>query len=178
MTEKQGTEEIPYIHQSGKVITGTLVWYYHVCEREVWLMGREITPEEEYEALDMGRAIHEIYYQRMKKEIALNGIKIDIIKGQSRTVCEVKTSSKYIEAAKMQLAYYLYRLKESGIDATGEILIPKEKKKINITLTPEIEATLLKTLRQIKRIIDLDQPPPPKRTHFCRNCAYKDMCWT
>lgn len=178
MTEKQDTEEIPYIHQSGKIITGTLVWYYHVCEREVWLMGREITPEEDYQALDMGRAIHEIYYQRMKKEIALNGMKIDVIKGQNKTVCEVKTSSKYLEAAKMQLIYYLYRLKESGIDAIGEILIPKEKKKISIHLSPEIEETLLKALRQIKRIIDLEQPPLPKRTHFCRNCAYKDMCWT
>ena len=178
MTGKQGTEEAPYILRSGKFITGTLVWYYHVCEREVWLMGREITPDEDYEALDMGRAVHEIHYQRMKREVALNGIKIDIIKAQSKTICEVKTSSKYLDAAKMQLAYYLYRLKEAGIDTTGEILIPKEKKKIEITLTPELNETLLKTLRRIRDIVEQELPPPSRRIRFCRNCAYKDMCWT
>nr|MDO8081522.1 CRISPR-associated protein Cas4 [Candidatus Freyarchaeota archaeon] len=178
MTEKQGINETPYILQSGKIITGTLVWYYHVCEREVWLMGREITPDEDYEALDMGRAVHEIHYPRMKREIALDGIKIDIIKGQSKTICEVKTSSKYLNAAKMQLSYYLYRLKEAGIDTTGEILIPKEKKKIEITLTPELEGTLLNTLGQIRYIVEQELPPPPTKSPFCRNCAYKDMCWT
>lgn len=178
MTQKPDTEETPYILQSGRPITGTLVWYYYICEREVWLMGREITPDEDHGALDMGRAIHEIYYQRLKREVALDGIRIDVIKGKSKTVCEVKTSSKYLESAKMQLAYYLYRLKEAGIDMTGEILIPKEKKKIEINLTSELKEKLLGALKQIRNIIEKEVPPQPKKCPFCRNCAYKDMCWS
>ena len=27
-----------------KKITGTLIWYYFVCKREVWFMAHEITP--------------------------------------------------------------------------------------------------------------------------------------
>ncbi|MGC8937341.1 MAG: Dna2/Cas4 domain-containing protein, partial [Candidatus Methanomethylicaceae archaeon] len=35
----------------GKPITGTLVWYFFICKREVWLMGHEITPDEDASTL-------------------------------------------------------------------------------------------------------------------------------
>jgi len=97
----------------GKRVTGTLVWYYFICKREVWLMGREITPDEDEELLKIGRAIHDIYYRDMKKEVRLDGIRIDRIRG--RVIYEIKTSSKYLEATKFQLLYYIYRLREEGV---------------------------------------------------------------
>jgi len=30
-----------------KNITGTLIWYYYICERECWLMAHQINPHQE-----------------------------------------------------------------------------------------------------------------------------------
>lgn len=140
-------------------------------------MSREITPDEDFESLEIGRAIHETFYNEFKKEVNFNGIKLDFIKKRNIIVCEVKTSSKYIEAAKFQALYYLYRLKEYGIDVEGEILIPKERKKLRITLDVESEGKLLKALKEICGIVKAERPPPPVRIPFCRRCAYKEFCW-
>ncbi|RLG59703.1 CRISPR-associated protein Cas4 [Candidatus Geothermarchaeota archaeon] len=166
-----------YVLPSGKVITGTLVWYYAICKREVWLMGHNITPDEDFSCLEIGRAVHEIYYENMFKEVSLDGVKLDLLKRRERKVCEVKTSSRFLEAAKLQLLYYLYRLKESGIEASGEILIPKEKKKIQVSLNEEAERTLLNVLAEIREILEMTVPPKPKRTRYCRRCAYREFCW-
>nr|MDO8082525.1 CRISPR-associated protein Cas4 [Candidatus Freyarchaeota archaeon] len=157
MADKQGSEEAPYVLRSGEVITGKMVCYYYICMREVWLVGRGIAPDEDFEALDMGRLLHEVYYQRMRRGVALDGIKIDLVKGRYEKVCEVKKSSKHLEAAKMQMAYYLYRLREAGINITGEVLIPSENKKIEIILTHELEEKLLKSLKEIRDVVDQER---------------------
>lgn len=167
----------PYILPSGKAVTGTLIWYFFICEREVWFMSREITPDQDFESLEIGRAIHETFYSDFKKEVALDGMKLDFIKRREMIVCEVKTSSKFIEAAKFQTLYYLYRLKEYGINAKGEILIPRERKRIEVSLDVEAEEKLLKVFEEIRRIIRAEKPLPPVRIPFCRRCAYKEFCW-
>ena len=141
-------------------------------------MSREITPDEDTPELDFGRAVHEIFYRRTVKEISLEGIKIDLFKKAERIVCEVKTSSKFVEATRFQLLYYLFRLREYGIDATGWILIPMEKKKVIVKLDEETEQVLLKVFNQIKEIVEMDTPPPLVRIPYCRRCAYKEFCWS
>jgi CRISPR-associated exonuclease Cas4 len=167
----------PYILPSGKAITGTIVWYFFICKREVWLMGREITPDQDFEPLDIGRAIHETFYDNFKKEVALDSIKLDFIKRKGMIVCEVKTSSKFLEATEFQTLYYLYRLKEYGITAKGEILIPKERKRIEVSLNAKAEEKLLKVFEEIYKIVKAEKPLPPIKTSFCKRCAYKDFCW-
>ncbi|MEM3705794.1 MAG: CRISPR-associated protein Cas4 [Candidatus Bathyarchaeia archaeon] len=166
-----------YMLRCGKPITGTLVWYYFICKREVWLMGHEITPDEDSPVLDMGRAVHEIFYRKMLKEISMEGVKIDLFKKAERAICEVKTSSKFVEAARFQLLYYLFRLKEYGVDCTGWILIPAEKRKIAVKMNEDAERKLLKVFSEIKEIIEKEHPPPPVKVPFCRKCAYKEFCW-
>ncbi len=39
----------------------------------------------------------------------------------------------------MQLLFYLYKLKEREIEAKGELLIPKERKKISVELDKAAE---------------------------------------
>jgi CRISPR-associated exonuclease Cas4 len=170
------TETASYILPSGKAITGTLVWYCFICKREVWLMGHEITPDEDFPSLEIGRAIHEVFYDYMPKEIALEGMKIDLI-GKRKIVYEVKASSKFIEAARFQLLYYLYRLREYGVDASGQISVPKERKKIEVALDEAGEKRLLGALAEIRNILAADVPPAPVKTPYCRRCAYKEFCW-
>ncbi|MFH1777548.1 MAG: Dna2/Cas4 domain-containing protein [Candidatus Omnitrophota bacterium] len=72
---------------------------------------------------------------------------------------------------------YLLRLKESGVEAAGEILVPKEKHKEIVSLTPESEAELKHDIAGLEKVIMEDLPPRLKKTGFCRNCAYNEFCW-
>ncbi|RKX92245.1 MAG: CRISPR-associated protein Cas4, partial [Spirochaetes bacterium] len=42
-----------------KNIIPTLIWYYYICPREVWLMAHEINPEQDNPLVEIGRTFHE-----------------------------------------------------------------------------------------------------------------------
>lgn len=164
----------------------TLIWYYYICPREVWLMSRHLEPYQGNPFIEIGRLISEEAYKRDKKEITIQtpegigGMVIDIIKREDEEVviAEIKKSSSFEKSAKMQLAYYLLRLKMLGIDAKGELLFPKEKKKIQVTLTDELEQELTEAQQNIKRIISQEKPPEPRLIKYCKKCGYQELCWS
>lgn len=160
-------------------ITGTLIWYFHICKREVWLMARELNPDEDNPFLELGRFFSEESYQREKKEIEIGNMKIDLLKkGSSKVVIgEVKKSSRFEESAKMQLIFYLHRLKQAGVEAEGELLIPKERKRIPVTLDDNAEEELKQAESEILKIISSDTLPEATKIKYCRNCAYREFCW-
>jgi len=160
-------------------IGGTLIWYYYICHREVWLMSRHLEPSQSNPFIEIGRLISESTYAREKKQIQLEHMVIDLIKkeGKDIIVCEIKKSSRFEKAAKMQLAYYLYRLKKLGILAKGVLLFPKEKKKVEVTLTEELERELISAQKAIQEILSRDLPPEPKRIRYCSKCGYQELCW-
>lgn len=157
----------------------TLIWYYYICQRQVWLMARQIGPDQIHPFIEIGRLISKESYYRERKEIHLENMIIDLLKEKDKEIVigEVKKSSKYEKAAKMQLAYYLLRLREFGICARGELLFPKEKKKIRVELTREVEEELNEVETKIKQIILMNFPPPPVKIRFCKNCGYREFCW-
>ena len=159
-------------------INGTLIWYYYICPREVWLISHAIEANQDNDFLVLGRHIHEIFYKKQKKEILIdNTIKIDILFNK-KVVGEIKKSSKFVKSARMQVAFYLYYLKQKGINLEGELLFPEERKREKVVLTKEIEAELQKAIQDIHKIINLDKPPKPEKIQYCKTCAYKEMCWS
>jgi CRISPR-associated exonuclease Cas4 len=162
-----------------KPITGNLLNAYYICHRKLWLFAHEVNPPTDNSCLEIGRLIGENSYKGEKKEIQIRNIKIDLIKKENGNViiAEIKKSSKGTKAARMQLLFYLYQLKNQGVEAKGELLIPKERKKEEILLTEELEKELEKTMRYIQTIIAQPNPPTVHKTHFCRVCAYKDLCF-
>jgi len=143
-------------------------------------MARQLNPDEDDPNVDIGRFIAQHSYKRDKKEISIGHIKMDILrqeKGQL-VIGEVKKSSKFEESARMQLAFYLLELKQIGIDAVGELMFPKEKKKIKLELTDDLICQIEKAKREILRIVYQELPPPPKRIFYCKNCAYAEFCWS
>lgn len=161
-------------------VTGTLVWYYYICKREVWLMARHLVPDEDNPNIDLGRFIGEHTYRRDKKEITVDHIKLDILrkeKGQL-VVGEVKKSSKYEKSATMQLAFYLMELREKGVDAVGELLFPKEKKKTRVEINDELIVQIENAKKEILKIVYQETPPLPQKINYCRNCAYAELCWS
>jgi len=106
-------------------------------------------------------------------------MKIDLLRkeGNEYVVCEMKKSSRFELPAKMQLAYSLYKLKKMRIEAKGELLIPKEKKKIQVELNKELENEIERAVAKIKEIIGEEKPPPPEKIKYCGKCAYRYLCW-
>lgn len=161
-------------------ITGTLVWYYAICPREAWLMAHQMEPEKEFDLLSEGRLNQEAHYKRATKEISLPGMRIDQVRreGGRFIVSEVKKSSRFLPATRMQLGYYLWRLDLEGMDAAGEILVPDERKREEMELTPELKAQVQATVAEIEVLIKRPHPPAAEWISFCRNCAYAEFCWS
>ncbi|MDY6868392.1 MAG: CRISPR-associated protein Cas4 [Chloroflexota bacterium] len=161
-------------------ITGTHIWYYFICHRQVWLISHKIEPDQEHEALLLGRINDQTGYSRKKKYLYFEGGVVDLYREQhgQLIISEVKKSSRFEESARMQLLYYLFKLQEVGIDAIGELRIPKEKKVMAVRLDSDSEIAIQKACAEIDRIVALDLPPAPCRCRYCRGCAYLEFCWS
>lgn len=162
-----------------KMITGSLVQSYFICNRQLWYMSRQILPEQDHVYIEIGRLIDEESFQRNKKQINFENVVLDFINSDEGefVVGEVKKSSKAEKGARMQLLYYLYRLKLRGIEAKGILSFPKEKKRYNIELDEEAKKELEELFEKIKSIIFQQRPPELKKSNYCNKCGYKGMCW-
>lgn len=164
-------------------LTGTLLWYWAICRREAWLLGHALTPNEDDPYLELGRFLSQYAYPKaQRRELSLPGIKIDLIgferEGVEEVVAvEIKKSSRFLEAARLQVLFYLHRLEEEGIVAYGELRIPKERKRFPVKLDAKSRLQLQQAIADLEQLLEENLPPPPKRIHFCRRCAYREFCW-
>lgn len=161
-------------------VNGTLVWYYFICPREVWLIAHQINPDEDNANVNLGRFIQDYSYPRERKEILVGHSKMDVfrVSKEGLIVGEVKKSSRYRDSARMQLAFYLSELKQRGIVAKGELRFPREKRKEEVILDGRMELELDRVRRDILRILYLPGPPAPIKINFCKKCAYAEFCWS
>ncbi|NLL37349.1 MAG: CRISPR-associated protein Cas4 [Fretibacterium sp.] len=160
-------------------IGGTLVWYWAICRRQVWLMARGIDPNPSDEYLAMGRLIDRNSYARERHQTPFGDNKFDFIKaddGQT-VVCEVKKSSRAEKASRLQLAHYLYELKKAGFLAKGLLLFPTEKKRVPVELTEELQAELDSLYAEIYALTEQAEVPLAERCKYCGKCAYGEYCW-
>lgn len=159
-------------------ITGTLIWYYFVCKRQVWLMAHELNPREDYDRLELGRLLHEESYKRDDKEIIIGDVRLDLIREEHGKILvgEVKKSSHFTLPAIMQVCFYLRQLKERGVDAEGQLLFPTERKKLKVELSGENERQLDAAISEIHFLMALPAPPPYVYGKFCAHCAYFEFC--
>jgi len=160
-------------------ITGTMLQSYMICRRQLWLMSRHIIPDQQNPYIELGRIVDEVSYKRERKKVRFDSVMIDIVRKSkdSLVIAEVKRSSKASESALMQLAFYLYKLKQQGIKAKGELLFPQERKKQAVELTEELEEKLLQALEEIKKIIALPKAPKSEKQKYCSKCGYREFCW-
>lgn len=143
-------------------------------------MGHQLTPDSDFEQMAQGRAIHQEHYTRNKKELSIDNSKIDMIqrKDGSLLISEIKKSSKYIDAAILQLNYYLSLFHKRGVKAKGVIRIPTERKQIEINLTEGDIANLEKVKSEIIEILSMKTPPKLEMVKYCKSCAYSEFCWS
>src|SRR5690606_18192661 len=112
-------------------ITGTDIWYYFICKRELWFIIRKIVPDQEDENVEIGRFLHEYYSNRGKKEVDIGSGKIDRVKkvDGKLIIQEIKKTDRFKKSSYYQLLFYLYELQKMGIEATGELLFAEKKTK-------------------------------------------------
>lgn len=156
---------------------GVQLNYYYVCKRKLWLFSKGISMEHNSDRVLSGKVVHEKSYPRLKnKEVLIDGLfKVDIMDGEY--IREVKISSKMSKADRMQLLYYLYYLKQKGIEKKGLINYVKERKTEEIELTKEDELEIEEALKGIEEVLKRESPPKMINARLCKKCAYYQFCY-
>lgn len=159
--------------------TGTQINYYFVCRRKLWLFSNHIQMEHTSDVVKLGKLVGEESFNREKKEIQIDDtIAIDFMELRNNKIHEVKKSRAVEEAHIWQVKYYLYYLKQKGLEnITAEINYPLLRKKMEITLSAEDELSLQKTITEIAKIIGEKEVPEKINKKFCRKCSYYEFCW-
>ncbi|MDE7018237.1 MAG: CRISPR-associated protein Cas4 [Lachnospiraceae bacterium] len=159
-------------------ITGVMVYYYFICQRKLWYFVHDISMENENENVMLGKLLDESSYKRDDKHINIdNVINIDFMKEQ-KELHEVKKSRAIEEASIWQVKYYLYYLKQRGVDGLkAKIDYPLLKKNLVVELTQEDEDQLKEVVQEIIMTKELMQPPQFIPKKICAKCAYHDLCF-
>lgn len=158
--------------------TGTQVNYYFVCHRKLWLLSRGIRMEQVSDTVFLGKILSEQSYDRRRKEIDIDGtIVLDGFDPVHKKIYEVKKSKSVKQAHIWQTKYYLYFLKQLGVEATAEISYPLLRKIERFELTDEDEEELQSIFNGISDVINSEKIPSIKKKTFCRKCAYFEFCW-
>lgn len=148
-------------------------------------MAHAIEPYHDHELLALGRLLAESAYPRERKELSLPGMKVDVLRrrtadaedDEALVIGEVKRSPRAHHAQRLQLGYYLLRLREAGLNVRGELRYPEQRRVEPVDLTPELEAAVRQAIAQVQTLLALPTPPPPVRISACTHCAYYEFCW-
>lgn len=161
-----------------KKITGVMLYYYFVCKRKLWFFSNDLTMEQGNELVEIGKLVDETSYRREKKNILIDEtINIDFLKDW-KVIHEVKKSRKINEASKWQIKYYIWVLKEKGINIEKGILdYPLLRKREEVFLNREDEEKLKNTLKEINEILLSEIPPQIVKKSICKKCAYYELCY-
>ena len=167
--------------------TGTHINYYFICHRKLWLFSHGVQCETESDAVRLGKHIHETSYQRENKEIDIDGtIVLDWFDAKRGIVHEVKKSDKMETAHEWQICFYLWYLKQKGLQIAsseseegikGELNYPIMRQTKQVILTTEKETQLTtKIIPDINKILEQDVIPERQEWKVCKTCSYCELC--
>jgi len=159
-------------------VTGTMVNYYFVCKRKLWLFSRGLSRERDSQLVALGQLLHEASFTRERKEVFILGhIKVDhTTTGEKVIIHEVKRSKSYSNAARAQLLFYLSELERLGIECKGELHFRSEKRREEVTLDSDGRCSVQQIVREVCRVVTESQSPEPQKGVPCRRCSYRDYC--
>lgn len=155
-----------------------MVYYYFICKRKLWYFNNDLTMEKGNELVKIGKLIDENSYKREKKNILIDeNINIDFIKDW-KVLHEVKKSRKIEQASIWQLKYYMWLLKEKGVDIQKGILdYPLLRKRKEIYPDEINEQKIEEIVLGIKQIQALKKAPLVINKQICKKCAYFELCY-
>ena len=141
-------------------ITGVMIFYYFICQRKLWYFANEINMEQNSELVSIGKIIDETSYKREKKSILIdNTINIDFIK-DGAVLHEVKKTKAIEEAGIWQLKYYIYYLKQKGVETLeAKIDYPLLRQTKEIVLEKKDVEIIENVIKNIQEIVTKEKPP-------------------
>ncbi len=159
-------------------VNGTMINYYYVCPRKLWLFSRGLGREQDSPLVEMGKLIHEQSFRRREREMLIFGrIKVDhTTTGEILVIHEVKKTRSQSHATKAQTLYYLFIMQQLGIKCRGEIHYRSEKRCVPVDLTPEAREEIREAIQATREIVSHSLPPDKPTGAPCSRCAYKDYC--
>ncbi|MCX7871206.1 MAG: CRISPR-associated protein Cas4 [bacterium] len=161
-------------------ITGLQVAYYKHCKRKAYLFSKKIQFEHTSEFIELGKLLEQKYF---KEEESLDSfdkpVKIDFYTIDNEVIIhEIKRSDKTEESHIYQVKYYIWYLKNKGINCNkGIIHYPRLAKKIEITLENNDYLEIPNILLEIDKLIRSNDVPKPIRISICNNCSYFYYCY-
>jgi CRISPR-associated exonuclease Cas4 len=159
-------------------LTGTQINYLFICARKLWLFSHHIEMERESDLVALGQLMHAESFQRAKKEVLIDDlIRLDFFDDEA--VHDIKKGRSMEEAHRAQLLYYLWYLKRKGVDGLkGVINYPKQKRSVELELTPEAEKQVEAWMHQVQEVVQQETPPIVEEPMtICRKCSYAELCW-
>lgn len=165
-------------------IGGTEVQYYVYCPRRLWWYAHGMQQEHAgansgQEHVAMGQLLHqESYADKARKDVMIDDLlRLDFT--DEGVVHEIKKSKSGQKAAYYQLLYYLFYLKyEKGIETTGMIDYPLQRRREEVRLTPEYEEDVRQIVKGVQETREMSLPPAiEKPMAICKKCAYQELCW-
>ena len=162
-------------------ITATHINYYHICHRKLWLFANGINMEHTSDTVTEGKLIGEnTYTDRAAKytELQLYGVKIDYYDAKNKVVHEIKKSDKMEAAHEAQVKYYLYKLKQHGVEGvTGILEYPTLRHTSQIMLTDDDILSIEKWEGDIMEIVSREEMPGVIDKPICKRCSYFEFCY-
>lgn len=169
---KDESEDLPFR------LTGVMFQYYLVCQRELWFLSRDVEIDRDTPAIIRGSDVDDSAFEENRRDVRVDGIiAIDVL--ESGEILEVKPSSSMTEPARLQLLFYLWYLdRVTGVEKTGVLAHPTERRRESVELTPESSAAVESAIREIREIVTSESPPSAVEKPVCDSCAYHDFCWS
>ncbi|MEQ8239201.1 MAG: CRISPR-associated protein Cas4 [Cyclobacteriaceae bacterium] len=163
-------------------ITATHINYLHICNRKLWLFANGIRMETNSDQVYEGKLTGELSYaNRAAKytELVLDGGIIDYYDAQNQIVHEVKHSNKMEKAHIAQVKYYLYLLRESGVEnPKGALEYPKLRERKQVLWEEGDKERVESWLSSVIEVISARKPEPSINSRVCKSCSYHDFCYS
>jgi CRISPR-associated exonuclease Cas4 len=175
--EHTGRNQLTQSPSDSLSYTGTEINYFFVCVRKLWFFSHNLTLEADSDLVLLGKLLHEEGYPRKFKEVSIGRVKIDFLERGKGEIHEVKRSRRLEKAHLFQLLYYLYYLKNLGVDVKGVLHYPLLKRTVPVDLKEENVKELESVLQEMGKITALPQPPTVEKKGFCKKCSYYELCW-
>lgn len=155
-----------------------MINYYFICKRKLWYFSKDINMEHNSELVEIGKLLDENSYDREKKSILIDEmINIDFLKDW-KVIHEVKKTRKLDEAGKWQLKYYIWVLRNKGVDIEKGILdYPLLRRREEVFLNKNEEKEIVELVKEVENIVNMNLPPGVINKVFCKKCAYYELCY-
>lgn len=164
-------------------LTGEHYHYYGICPTKLWYHHHRILYAQENEFVKLGKLLSETAFSR-DNDVSVGASKFDLVRHpeeQTLEISEVKRSSTYQDADRLQLLHYLSLLaaeqtSDSDMELVGKLRYPRENTVETVPWTEETALEHETATAEIRSIVEGDCPLP-ERIPACRKCSMREFCF-